>query len=167
MDELDLLRGFVRRMQIIAGALIAGVLAFLIVATLVVHAGGGPLQAPAGNLPLITLILVGLSLVQIPTAVVFPGLMIQAAVQQLKSGQKSNLSPMAAMLRALNSVMIMRMAMLEGGAFAATIAYMLEGSHFAWPGILAPVTLMLWYFPTTNGCREKLEEIAGQLKREP
>lgn len=168
MDETDQLRRFVFRMQIIAGLLIAGVLAFLLVTAIIVHTagpqGGGPI---AGNVPLITIVCVALSLSQIPIALVLPGLITDAGVKRLRLGQPLSempaSSPMIGMLQVLNSAMVMRMAMLEGGAFAAIIAYLIEGSYWALPGVVAPVLLMLWHFPSADGCQRQLEQIAQQL----
>lgn len=165
MCETDQLRGVVRRMQIIAAALIAGVVIFLVIVLGLVHGGGqGAFIQAVGRMPVVTIVCVGLALSQVVMALLLPPLLLRGATQRLRTGQIADPTPMLAVLRALNSALIVRLALLEGGAIASAIAYLLEGSTWAWPGILLPSLLMVAYFPTRNSFQEHLEQVARDLQ---
>src|SRR2546423_9427082 len=85
-SEDTLLRGHLRATQIIAGALLAGVLIFLAVALVLVANRGGAGMAAAGNLPPVSILAVGLLVVQAPLAFILPAILTRTALPQIAAG---------------------------------------------------------------------------------
>src|SRR5438270_12638706 len=76
-----------RVMQIIAGALLLGVVLFLAIVLVIVSGRPqGPAAAPAGGLPLVSVVAVVLLAVEAPLAFLVPGLQTRNALRQIASG---------------------------------------------------------------------------------
>ena len=162
-----------RTMQIVAGTLLMGVLIFLgIVLYLVLVQNQGVGTAPPGDLPLLSLLAVAFFVIQAPLSFVVPRFLIQAALRQIASGgwklppgaNATDLGTDASKLLAVRQTsLIVGLALVEGTAFFACIAYLLEAQPWVLAIILACVLLMMVNFPTEGRVRSWLAGQADQL----
>ncbi len=148
-----------RVIRIIAGALIAGVLLFAGIVLLLVHGSGEPVQ-PRGQL--ISLIMAGLVAVElVPFALVATMIRVDSpAIQQSLQRQRATSPPVdpdQLHLAVYQIRMIIRYAILEGGAFANLVAYMLERNWWSLAIVGGLVFLMLTMFPTRTRLEHWLE----------
>lgn len=162
-----------RVMQLVASALLLGVVTFLTVALIIVLTqtkGSG--LAPAGDLPMISVVAVVFLAVEAPLAFLVPGFLTRSAVRQIASGtwrlppgaDPAALGTDAAKLLAVRqTTLLVGLALLEGAAFFGCIAFLLEARPFALGVVLVPILLMLVKFPTEGRVRAWLERQAGQL----
>jgi Short C-terminal domain len=162
-----------RGVQIIASALLMGVVAFL--ALVLVHVfvqNNGQGLAPPGGLPILSLLAVAMLAVCAPLAFVIPRIQTQSALRQIISGSwqlPPGFDPMlfatsgAKLMAVRHSTLILGLALLEGPAFLACIAYLLEAQAFALGLIGVAIALMLYKFPTESRVRTWLERQVNQL----
>lgn len=162
-----------RVMQIIAGALLLGVLTFLAIALFLVS--GRPQGAAGGTadgLPVISVLAVMLLVVDAPLAFVVPSFLMRSAVRRIASGAwqappgsdpAAFASDAAKLLTVRQTALIIGLALLEGVAFFACIAYLLEAQPFVLAVVLVAVALMLVNFPTEGRVRAWLERQADLL----
>ncbi|MCI0463147.1 MAG: hypothetical protein L0Z62_39880 [Gemmataceae bacterium] len=164
----------VRVMQIIAGMLIVGVLFFLGLVLYLVHVEGQGQRAQAG-LPLVTMIAVGMFGVCALLAFALPAAMTNSALRRLADGTwqpPPNVKPQAfatttqRLLLVRQTTLIVGMALLEGPAFLACTAYLLEVQPPALVVVGAAVFLMVWSFPTTGRVRAWVEQTADALEQQ-
>jgi hypothetical protein len=172
-ERNSLLRKNLRVMQIIASALLLGVIGFttialVLVATRTIVPGG----APAGNLPIISFVAVLIWAVQAPLSVLVPGLQTRHGLRTIVSGNRpasrganpASFSTDANRLLALRqTILITSQALLEGAAFFAGVAYLLEGRLFVLAVIVVALLQMLMSFPTEYRVRTWLETQLDQL----
>jgi len=164
---------FLRIMQIIASALLLGVVIFLAIALVIVsNQANGPGIAPAGNLPMISVAAVILLAVQAPLAFIVPSLQTRTALRQIASGtwqlppgaNATAFSTDAVKLLAVRqTTMVVSLALLESAAFLGGIAYLLEAQPFALGVVLVVILLMVMNFPTEGRVRGWLEWQTDQL----
>jgi hypothetical protein len=133
-SQREELRGPLRAMQIIAGALAAGVLFFL--GFVVVQAwrdGRGPSASS-----LITYIAIGYSVLTVIGSVVVPGV-LSRSMQQSMSPQNTcpQIGPLT---QRYQTLLIIRAAIIEGAAFFCLVAYMIERQAIA---LIAAAILLL------------------------
>src|SRR5687768_14551423 len=76
----------IRVMQIIAGALIAGLVAFSGVVLFLVHSRPPANQAPPPDLPLFSLVALAMLVMETPLAILLPYMQTQAALRRLATG---------------------------------------------------------------------------------
>lgn len=155
-----------RVMQIIAAALLVGVLIFLgVVLFLVQIQNNGAGAAPPGNMLLLSLLAVAFFAIQAPLSFIIPRFQTQTALRQIASGawksppgaSTTDFGTDASRLLAVRQTsMIVGLALLEGVAFFACIAYLLEAQPWVLIIILACVGLMLVSFPTEGRVRSWL-----------
>jgi hypothetical protein len=173
-NQVDILpEGRLRVMQIVAGILLLGVLVFLSVVLFIVHVrNNGAGIGPPRDLPLLSLLAVLFFAVQAPLAFVVPGLQTRSSLRQIASGNwrlppgasETAFSTDASKLLAVRqTTMIVGLALLEGAAFLACIAYLQEAQLYVLGVVLAAVVLMLVIFPTEGRIRSWLERQADQL----
>ena len=162
-----------RVMQIIATALLLGVVIFLaIVLFLVLVQNNGAGMAPAGNVPMLSIVAVVLLIVQAPLALLFPAFLTRNALRQIASGawrspagtDSANFGTDASkLLAARQTMMIIGLALLEGAALFGCIAYLLEAQPYTLAVVLVALLLMLVNFPTAERVRTWLERQIDQL----
>ncbi len=162
-----------RVMQIVAGTMLAGVLIFLgLVLYMVLVQNKGAGTAPPGDLPLLSLMAAAFFVIQVPLSFLVPRFLIQAALRQIASGAwkvptGANVaefrSDASKLLAARQTSMIVGLALAEGTAFFACIAYLLEAQPWVLALILACVLLMLVNFPIQGRVRSWLAGQAEQL----
>jgi hypothetical protein len=160
MDETDNLEGLlgprVRVLQIIAAALILGVLTFLIIAVVVVQQRGGAAEQP-GAPPVLSYAALGFFAVALLLWTFVPALAAQGPVRKIAAGTwqpPQNVpataypSDAARLLAVYQTKTIIAGALLEGPAFLGGIAYLIEAQPITLGVPVAAVLLMLLTFPT-------------------
>jgi hypothetical protein len=165
----DRVRGHVRTMQIICGALAAGIVTFLVV---VLVLNGAPDAAAEPGV--LTFISAGFFLVMLVISFLVPRIIVQGQIkqialgtwkppQQLPAGFDLS-SESAKLLLAYQTHMIVRLAMLEGAAFFALIAYLLEGHWLALCVGIAALALLLSQFPTRGRLENWADHARAQMQ---
>jgi hypothetical protein len=166
--------GILRTMQIIAGALVAGVCVFLgIVLYLVFVQNNGQGQAPpGGGLPLISIVAVAMMVVNVPLSVLIPRISTLAALRQIAAGTwtppegsaRPSDTTMRRLLAVRQTTLIIGLALLEGAAFLGCIAYLLEAQPYVLAVTGVAILLMLLQFPTESRVLAWLDRQADQLR---
>ena len=173
-DPDDLLsRPRLRGMQIIAGSLILGVVLFLGIALYIVLVqNDGKGMNPPPNLPIISLLAVAMLGMNVPLAFVLPGMQTRAALRQIAANawqvpQGADPSQFGSdrdkLMTVRQTTLIIALALVEGAAFLAGIAYLLEGQAFALVLVAGAILVMLLYFPTEGRVCAWLELQANRL----
>jgi hypothetical protein len=161
-----------RVLQIIAGALLLGVILFLAIVFYLLAQNQGQSLAPQEDLPVVTLVAVALMALWAPLAFAVPSKMTKMQLRQILAGKWTNppLLPSStqptggALLWAVHqNAMIVGLALLEGSAFLGCIAYLLEAQAIALGVVGAAIVLMLCRFPTEARVRTWLERHAAVL----
>lgn len=160
-------RSVVRTLQIIVGALAAGVLMFLAVVLFLVSKNAQPARA---TLPTLTYTSVGMSAIIGIAWLVVPGIIVGRMRQSLINGNSSDwglvknmpnatelgdVVPLAAIYQTRT---IVRAALLEGTAFLACIAYMLEHQAIALALAGLLLLMILSQIPTVSSLESWLED---------
>jgi hypothetical protein len=165
----DRIRGHVRTMQIICGALAAGVIAFLVV---VLVLRGTP--DPAAEPDVLTYVSIGFFLVILVVSMIVPRAILQSQLaqiargtwkppQQLPAGYDVS-SESAKLLMAYQTHMIMRLAMLEGAGFFALVAYQVEGHWLSLGVAICALALLLSQFPTRGRLESWAEHARSKMQ---
>jgi hypothetical protein len=168
------LRGRIRVMQIIAAAMLVGVLFFLGFVLFQVHVQNrGPNQTPPGQLPWISLLAVAMLAIQAPLALALPTIQARTAVRQIGAGTwrpqpgrdpSAYASDAGKLMAVRQTSMIIALALLEGVAFLGCIAYLLEAQPLALAVVAVCVVLMLLNFPTRGRVEAWLERQTAALE---
>jgi hypothetical protein len=171
-DEI-LPQGRLRVMQIIAGALFLGVVTFLAIVLIIVSGQpNGAGIAPAGSVPIISIVAVLLLIVQVPLAFHVPAFLTRSALRRIAAGTwqlppganaASFQTDTSKLLAVRQTSMIIGLALLEGVSFFGCIAYLMEAQPFALGVVVLAVMLMLVNSPTEGRVRAWLERQADQL----
>ena len=158
-------------MQIIAGAMIMGVLALLAIVLFLVHTNGQG-KAPPADLPLILIIAAGFFIMAAALAYFIPAAQTRVLLRKIVSGtwqvpsgeDPSNYKTDAAkLLTVRQTTLLLTLALLEGAGFFCCIAYLLEAQTFLLGVILLAIVLLLLQFPTANRVRAWLEQQSERL----
>jgi hypothetical protein len=185
MSSTDLsLSSRMRVMQILAGSLVAGSAVFLGIVVFLVWSndGKGRGEPAEGALPLVSLLSLGMLLVNLPIAFVLPAAILRNGLQSLASsapdkhvippGQAGPGGPITDtdfLLAQKQNAMIVSMALFEGASFFGSIAYLLEASPFALAAALGGLVLLLVVFPTRgrvqNWLQQQRQTLAGLRAR--
>jgi hypothetical protein len=175
MNDLDdvLTPQRLRTMQIIASALLLGVLIFLAIAAyIVVFQNHGRGMAAAQDLHVVTLTAVVMFACLAPLAFFLPRMQSRAALRRIAAGTwraPPELDPRefatlpGKLLAVLQTTMLIGLSMLEGTAFLGCIAYLLEAQPLAAGVIGGALFLMLLQFPTQRRVRAWVERQTDQL----
>jgi hypothetical protein len=154
-----------RVMQIIAAALLCGLLTMSIIAIVLVSQNGGPLGDGNPDLPLVTIVIAIMFVSCLIARFVIVGPIVRSTVQRLAATQHSGDTAVgsdeSALLVARHVTLIMSCALLEGAGLAAAIAYMVEGQGFALVLVLGAVIGLVAVFPTRAGTRNWLDRHLG------
>jgi hypothetical protein len=156
-------------MQIIAGALLFGVVTFAGIAVFMVqNRGGAGMQQDPEHLPILT-ILAGVMLLSnatlsfiIPAAIVRSNLRRLAASSAGANAAVAN--PNLLLLGVRQASLIVSLALLEGAAFLGCIAYLMEGQVVALACVFVGLCLMVWNFPTNSGVANWLDRHQSLLE---
>src|SRR5689334_10255696 len=130
-----------RTMQIIAGAILLGLgLLLAIVLFIVFGQRNGQAALPPMGLPVVSIILVALLVVNVSLSFLIPGLYTRAALKRIATGTwrppnqakaSDYTTDTAKLLAVRQTALIMTLAFLEATAFFGCIAYLLEARQFA------------------------------------
>jgi hypothetical protein len=171
MPDLERLAPRIRVLQIIAFALLFGLLVFTGI-VLFLRLSGQPIR-PVAETPLVTFLAIGMLVMNLPLSVLVPQLNLQAALKGIAAGTWTP-SPgrgpapeyrddAERLLGVRQTSLIVTLALLEGPGFLGCIAYLVEGSPFALCVPAAVVVAMLLHFPTKwrtlNWIERKLAEL--------
>jgi hypothetical protein len=169
-DELFARR--VRTMQIMAAALIGGVVIFAAIVLYLVDQDGPRGQVPAaGDLPILSvaaLVMLGIS---VPLSLFVPNIILRSALQRIAAGAPTppaartcvetdptqHASDESRLLQARQTTTIVACALLEAAGMMAALAYLVEGQSFALTTTAVAVAFMLFQFPTQRRVRDWLE----------
>ena len=175
MTDSDALVPFIRVCQIIVGALVMGVVTFLVIVVVFLPRfdGGGPdaaqagradapQAAPATELPIITDVALALGASVLVLSFVIPQVAVTQARGQIAKGTapkpaKAAEEDTASLLPVYQTRLIIGSALLEGGAFFATIAYMLERKPMALAAAGVLLGVLLTRLPTALRLRGWLD----------
>jgi len=155
-----------RAMQIIAAALIVGVLMFGGLAMYMVFAERQG-QLPEGQLPVISLLALAMLVVNTPLAFFLPGVVARNGLRQMAATPRAAADAQDDTIRLLTlrqTVMIIGLALLEGAAFLGLVAFLVEGQTFALAVAGVVVILMLIQFPTEARVRSWIDFQAQRLR---
>ena len=171
--EESLNSAFLRTMQIVAVALITGVLVFLGIVLYLVevqHQGNG--LGGAINVPVLSYAASGFLIVMVPLSFGLPNFVTRGAVQRIARGvwRPAPQGPAPTtdggkLLVVRQTALIVGMALLEGVCFLGCIAYLLEGQMLVLVIIAIALLLMLMKFPTEGRVRTWLAEQTEELER--
>jgi hypothetical protein len=148
-------------MQIVAGALIGGVVIFAAIVLYLVDQNGPQGQVPApGDLPILSIVALVMLGISVLLSLVLPNMILRGTMQRIAAG-----APMATqyagdenrLLQARQKITIVACALLEPAGMMASIAYLLEGQSFALTTAAVVVAFMLFQFPTQGRVRAWLE----------
>jgi hypothetical protein len=146
-------------MQVIVGALLAGVAAF---AAVVAVLGPQRVVAPP-DLPVVSLIAAGIAVSVMYVRAVLTRALVMNARLRLAGDDED----IPAWLGVYQTVTIVGAALLEGAAFFLLTAYFIEGTSWALPAAAALWLLLAWlHFPTRSGVEHWLTEQLDEARRE-
>ncbi len=194
MTDPDALQPIIRTCQIIVGAMIMGVATFLAIALFVTQvavnpappppgggAGGAAIAAPGdSSLPVITYLAVASGLIVLVLSFVVPKINIARARRQIALAgpiatiegvppEPKQLYPAGytgKLAQLYQTQLIIGAAMLEGAAFFATIAYMLERNPIALATAIVLLGALVARFPTSDRVNAWLDRQLGLLQEE-
>ena len=157
-----------RTMQIVAGALLLGLLTFLLIVSVITpHGGQGPNPATDLPSPVLLLAAAAMGIFCVPASFVLPNMITRAALRQIVAGEwkapaGANVRPPETdadkLLMVRQTTMIIGLAMLEGTGFFSAIIYMLTGQVIVLTVVAVVVALMLARFPTQAKVSAWLEQ---------
>jgi hypothetical protein len=155
-EQRESLTPAVRAMQIIAGALVMGVLAAGVVFIFMTFGKKQPIPNP-----FLTYLAAGWGAIAIVLSFVVPGVMggnmrrNSNASPPLSSG---NVPPVGPLVGRYQTLLIIRLAMLEGAAFFAIFAYFLEANLISLGVAGVLLLVMLASFPTVSRVENWIED---------
>lgn len=170
-EERALLAQATRTMQVIVGALAAGIVSLLIV-VLAISFGRA---APPPEMPMLTYMALALFPVAILVATLFPGVVLRSQRQGILNGSPkleasatgfSTRIPaggdiVAPYIGGYQTAVILRSAILEGAAFFALVVYLLDGLWWS----LAAAAVLLLYILAGMPTRSRAEEAVKREQR--
>lgn len=166
----------VRTAQIIAVALILGSTTFLGIVIFLVQKGGEIGKLGEGDLPILSLLAVGFLVVQASLVVAWPNLVVPRQLNTLAASAPDKhvmpamprqsggpISDAGFLFTTYLMLMIVRMALLEGTSFFASIAYLLEGRPLALAVSVLAILGLLALFPTEGRVSRWLAQKRGEV----
>jgi|SRR5581483_1644734 len=180
MEPDDKTRAQIFTMQIIAAALMFGVVTFLAIAFYIVHARNNAQgMAAVADVPVLS-ILAGVMLVaNTALANIVPGIFVRSQMNQIVDGtwqpqnQSANMDALAGdaakLMMIRQTSLIVGLALLEGAAFLGCIAYLLEVTPYALGAVVLALGIMITHFPTGSNVMswiERHEELLRTLREQ-
>lgn len=166
-----------RTMKIVTGAMVAGVVVFLLVALLAIRSGKMLAQDPWDLADPLVLVGAVMALAAIPASVFVPDAITRpAALKALETAEKPARKPgkfasrpdsadwgpdAGRLIPFFQTRTIVRGALLEGAAFFNTIAYMQTGSGIALGFVALLIALLVANIPTENRLLLWIDGIRG------
>lgn len=149
-------------MRIIHLALLSGCTAFLVVA--VVLRMQGQMQ-PAANPPMLSFVCGGVGVIQFLLALFLPDRVLAGWRRRLARSSESG--DLLEWVPAFQNRLLLRLSLLESGAFTLLLAYLIEGLTWSLGGGLAFLLVLLLQFPTRHGIESWVEEQKRKALQEP
>lgn len=170
-DERAFLAQATRSTQIIVGAMAAGIVSLLIV-VLTINFDRG---APRPKMPMLTYMAIALAPTALFVAMFFPGIVLRSQRQGILNGRPkleasatsfgtnipAGAEKVAPYVGGYQAAVILRSAILEGAAFFALVAYLLEGLWWS----LATAALLLLFILAGVPTRARVEEAIKRERR--
>jgi hypothetical protein len=179
-EPINVVQAVTRTSQIIVGSLAMGVIWFMaIVLFLLSTPDGPPGEGPAAaRAPIITYMAAAVGAAALVASYFVPNLIVDSGLRGIlksgpsaptradESGAKQVKSGIAAhqLLPLYQTQLIVGAALVEGGAFFATIAYMLEHQYLALGAAGVLLAALLARFPTLDRVNGWLEDKLGRLR---
>jgi hypothetical protein len=171
-DEVRL-QPWVRTMQIIAGAMMLGVVFCLgTLSLVVVQAKGQGMMQPPPDFPMVTAIAVVLLVSNVPLSFGLPVAVTRQALRRIAAGtwQPPAQNPgttfatdSSKLLAVRQTSLIIGLALLEAAGLLGCIAYLLEADPIALGVVAVALAFQLARFPTEGRVRAWLEQQADRL----
>ncbi len=174
----DLQREYIRKatrtIQIIVASLAAGVLAFLGVVLYLVQQNA---LAPAVEVPIVTYISIGMAIVVIAMWLVVPAVIAGRMRHSIIHGDSSQwglvknmhnggeLGDVVPLMATYQTSAIVGAALIEGGAFLATIAFLLEHQRTAMLIGIALAVLLVIQIPTVSRAESWVERELSTIQQ--
>jgi hypothetical protein len=164
----------VRVMQIVAASLLLGVAGLLGFACYRVYGRQDEQAAPVPETPILTIAAFAMLAACAGPSLLLPRLQTRKAIQQIAAGTwqppveshpKAFEGDTAKLLATRQIAMIVSFALLEGPAFFACIAFLLEARTYVFAVVALSLAGMLLQFPTEGGVRAWLSQQQEQLNR--
>jgi hypothetical protein len=156
----------VRTLQIIHGALAAGVSFFLAIVVLMIRKGEILGKQPWSVTPMITMVAILFAVAAIVAHVVIPSLLVTSQRKAMAKTAKTEQGDFDGMVALYTTQKIVAAALLEGAAFFNTIAYFLEGTAIPLLLALLLVVLILNRIPSRDGMTRWIDAQLAQLREE-
>jgi hypothetical protein len=184
MIDPDLLQPFTRTCQLIHGAMVIGVVVFLVLVTLVLPDMIGPVGAQGAGAapatPLLTFIASSLGAVGLAMSFIVPGVFVNSVRRQaargdwpgaavgkaVATGKDALADAPRRLLPLYQTQLIVGAAFLEGTAFLATIASMVERNPIALGTAIVLLGTLIARFPTADRINAWLERQLEQLRND-
>ena len=183
--DQDAIRPTALQGQIIVTALLAGLLCFLVITT-VIDLGPKPAAAPGAAapeppMPIFTYLAVASGAMLLPMSFVVPVLVSKKQRQAMLSGQASDgprpatapgvrswgaNTPIGGLPAAFLIQLVMGCAISEGAAFFALVAYLLEKNPLALTMALLLIAAIIMRFPTSGRVGRWIEQQEEKLREE-
>jgi hypothetical protein len=187
--DQDAIRSATLQGQIILGALVAGLVMFLVISTIIIigltprpaAADGRGAVAAESPLPIITYVAVAFGATLLPMSFVVPSLVAKQQRRALASagmtasaspaptrGGQSNaaMAPLTGLPAAFLSQLIIGAAINEGAAFLALVAYLLEKNPIALAMAVVLIAGVIARFPTAGRVERWIEQQQEKLREE-
>ena len=162
----------VRTVQIIVGAMLAGILIFLCIALILVQLRGRGLS-PLEGMPVISYAAVGFLAVELVAWRIVPAHLADNQVAKIARGTWTPGPGTAAtafptdtarLLAVFQTESVIANALLEAGGFLGCVAYLFEGQLFALAGVVVAVWVMLTTFPTRDKVAQWLDKQQARIR---
>ncbi len=170
-DEQVLIKSL-RMMQIIAAALVIGLVNTCLIAILFISPKPVPPNPQADAVPVLTAIAVAAFVALVPLSFLLPRLIAKKYVGRIVTGNwqpAQNADPVwsttifGQLLSTRQAASIVGLALLEGVGFLACVACMIEHRMIVMAVAAAIVVLMLLRFPTANKLRSWIAQQADEI----
>jgi len=162
-----------RTMQIIAAALLLGVLIFCGVVLGVVYLGNNGRGLAPAQVPIVTWIAIAWFVVDAPLSFIVPKVIARNLVRQIVEGKPvivqrwttTQPPPLVVQLATVYQTgMIIGLALLEGAGFLAGIAYLLEAEFISLGIVALVVALMITRFPLAGRVFDWMQKQAEEIE---
>jgi hypothetical protein len=160
LDDIPAAR--LRVMQIIAAALMIGVLTFLGIALFLVYGQrNGQGLGQANDLPIVSLLAIAMFAINTPLAFFLPNQLARPALKQIAAAPENEREyDIDKLLGVRQATLIVGLALIEGTAFCACIGFLLDADVGSLVVVGLCLLLMLALFPTRNRVRNWLDRQA-------
>lgn len=182
LNNVEAVRNFTRTSQIIVAALAGGLAVFLAVVLLFIEPSGPPAGPGRGNplgLPFLTLVALGFAIFGVILSLVAPGLVVNNGLRQIaergpgeaaptdpwKEGPSLPANDVGALLPLFQTQLIIASALVEGAAFFALIAFMVERHPLAMGIAVLLIAVLLSRFPIVDRVQGWLDDQSARLAR--